>query len=299
MRAGVNESTGTEGSRKIFVGAFNMHVKAINPNKAELAAMGINVESEPDYFLAEDQTNKKPGGIMIRFMLENRFREDTVRASVTFFLRKEFVESRKDPEKPKFNYIDQEGRTIFLEESQVQAKKIPYDWIHVPTLKKAVRGEAELVNFLRNLFNSAKGEPTYLENKDIQKLFAGDLSEIKKLVKDANDKGNAVRVLLLPRITKEGRPVQYVFDKNFDRAWSSSSKYLHKTLMENLERLPQGTDVSMFSPLLNEQEFYMREIDPAKITRSAPAVPQAGAVSELTGASAASFFDSGDDDLPF
>ena len=305
MRAGVNESTGTEGPKKIYVGAFNMHVTAVNPNKAELEKMGINAKEEPDYFIRDKDDKTKVLGVQVRFFLENMFREETVKTTVSFFLRKEFLESKKDPQNIKYNYIDERGSTIFLTDAVVASKSVPYDWIHVPSLKKAVKGEPELIDFLRNLTNPEREQPTYFENQDMKKLFSGDVSEIRNLVKQANDKGNAVRVMLLPRINGS-RVIQYVFDQKFDRAWSSSSKYIHKQLVSQRQRLEKGGVItSMISEDFTESQFFIREVDHATVVIPAlPGIPAAHHVPAGTAQGSETDISDllgvgDDDDLPF
>lgn len=311
MRATVNDSAPNEGGRKIYVGVHNMHVKAVNPNLAQLQALGFKSETkEPDYFIPEDKEKKQAAGYILRFILENKFREDTIKTSISFFLRKEYMESTKNGVK-KFNYIDQFGNTTFLTESDHETKNVSQDWIHKDSLKKVVRGEIELIDFLRNLFNPDRSEPTYFENGDIKKLFAGDVSGVRKLVSDASAKGNAVRVLFLPK-ERDGKLVQSIFNRKFDRAWSSSSKYIHKAFNEQRSYL-NGVYTNLIGETYSERDFIMREVDPLTLPpltgagygASAPAyagsAPAAGASTHQS-MNAAPSMDAllgADDDLPF
>jgi hypothetical protein len=305
MRADVKESSESEGTRKLFVGAFNMHVTAVNPTLEELQKMGVKTDKKPDYFVYNKDNKELVDGIKIRIYLENKFREDDVKAVLTLYLRKSFMESKKDPADPKANYIDERGNSMFLSIAGVESGNVGFDWLHIPSLKKAVMGEAELIQFIRALTNAEKTGVTYFEPADLKKIFAGDVSSIRSVVKRANELGNAVRVLLMPKI--DGAKVyQYVYDRSFDRSWSSTAKYMHKSVMENKSRLPKGVAVP-FSETLNETEFFIREVDPLEmITKygdyqsTPPATPSAmGAIPGTTVDLAEMTRDISDDDLPF
>lgn len=263
MRADVNQSNESEGVRKLFVGAFNMHVTAINPNLAEMNKMGIKTDKEPDYFLYDKEEKEKKTGIMIKIYLENQFKEDTIKSSVTFFLRKSIMESKKDGQESKFNYIDERGNSIFIEESLVTSKQVPYTWLHADSLKKAVIGEPELVNFIRAITNAERYGATMFEVEDLRRIFTGDIVSVKSVIKKAKDLGNTVRVVLLPKISGS-KILQYTYEKQFERSWSSTSKYLHKSLIDNRSRLSNGVIVP-FSENFNEAEFFIREVDPSEM----------------------------------
>ena len=47
------------GGIKLWAGLTNMEVKAVNPNMAELHAMGINVKQEPNYSMELNGKNTK------------------------------------------------------------------------------------------------------------------------------------------------------------------------------------------------------------------------------------------------
>lgn len=227
------------------VGAFN--VVAVNPTAKELSELtGREVTEEPEYvgknddgkpnvrlslWLRTDPNSKKNNGI-------------NMLTSVNFIITQD---RRVGANSGKVQIIDKYGRTAWATEDELASKAIP-QYSNGPAnidanYRPAFQGEEFFVDFLiqwLNIPNPAdykegkwvmKADPSDSEVAlDFKKLFAGDVSEIKELIKLAHD--FAVKCAIGIRTTDEGKQYQSVFAKKFVRNSVSNYSKLDATIQE-------------------------------------------------------------------
>lgn len=190
---------------KLYTGLTNMKVVAINPNKAQLEALGYKPQSEPVYITVEDGIKK----LRLDFYLTHK--DYPMKTKVAFFLENRI---RTNQSGTKAEWINNFGRTAWgdLTEPPKDLK-----WFDATTARLAKVGEFDLHNFLINWLNISPNDEAKLDKFDA--LFVGDYSELKSLFNNA--KNNEIRVLLTVRDGK----YQSVYGKYFDRATNKRTNY--------------------------------------------------------------------------
>ena len=187
-------------------------ILSVNPNNKELGIIyGREIEGdEPSYVKDMEVDGKMVKRVSIKFMGKTIYsvaiptEELDVNLNNTFILEKEF---NKSEAKGTFQMIDNFGQTCWITKEMYEKKEVPQfsngpASIDVATWRPAYKGEADLVNFLRVLFNipelkvwSAGGfvdNPKLKDNKnlaafwtkeDTEKLLKGDFKELQAAVK--------------------------------------------------------------------------------------------------------------------
>ena len=200
---------------KLYTGLANMKVVAVNPNKAELEAMGYKPQVDPVY-LTQAEGNKK---VRVDFYLSNK--EHNIRSKIAIFLEDRF---RVNNTKTKAEWMNNYGKNAWGSPDEAPQN---YKWFDTKTARQAFVGEFDLHNFLNNWLNIAPTDEAKLDK--FQALFNGDFSELKALVKANPD--NEIRVLLTVR---EGK-YQSVFNKYFDRATNKRVSYWESYIKKQTE----------------------------------------------------------------
>jgi hypothetical protein len=250
----VKKSTSNDGGSygKLYTGAMNMKVVAINPTQAELQAMGFKAEKTPVYSFDKevegpDKKKVKVKSQMVKFYLEGEVsEEETAKAQLVFF-----VTPVARPE----IFVD----TTFSfgkDKDKLGAKTYnPFD------------GEIDLLLFLAVWLGHSKGDEFYLESR--KKIVAnGDVSELKQYMEAANNEGNEVKTLL-GVTTKDNKHYQVVFSKKIEKAWSNNLSYLWKTYVEeyNAGRVKDNFgDIGTFT--YDQREFALKEYAPGAATHA-------------------------------
>lgn len=204
MIARGNQSTEAGGSRKLYIGIGTVKVRALNPNKAELEKLyGREVEKEPEYLSTVTVDDKQVPSIRLTFVIETDPEKNngiSVMTNHTFFLRKAYQKSTKDPQNEKYKVIDKYGRTAWVTKAEAQSHAIP-QYNNGPAnidadYRGCYEGEEELTLFIKNLLNipnvavytngvwtaNPRVTPADCEVRldTIDNFFKGDLKELRE-----------------------------------------------------------------------------------------------------------------------
>ena len=191
-----NEEVAGGGGIPLYVGIAPMQVVAINPSLAELNAIGINAQVEPQYTdvsIGGDTYNKLTFWIKC---LEPAF---TTRFDV--LVKPEFRLAKSG----KKQWCNSVGQFAFADDKASEA----YEWFKSDGERQAYVGEETLMSFIKAYANVANGDECAFET--IDRIMAGDVAEIKQLVNALSE--NRVRLLLG---VKDGK-YQQVYTKHFGR----------------------------------------------------------------------------------
>lgn len=212
---GNDSNTKVINERVVYVGPALVSVVFCNPTLAELTASGSKIDKEPEYLSdAEDGTKK----VRIDFCVQN---VDGFKSKVSFFLEnKERVTKAGD----KFEFINNQGQNTWcasVEEAIAKVGKNGNTYFKPEGARKALVGEVDFYNFIKNWANVAPDEDCSLEN--IQNLFKGNFKEPQSIVKMMA--ANTVWVMA----TVNDKNYQNINNKCFGRA---TSKQFPKTFAD-------------------------------------------------------------------
>jgi hypothetical protein len=197
------------GSIKLWAGITNMEVKAVNPNLAELNAMGINMKTEPNYSLEMNGRDI----FKVIFWVGNPDLTTKVE-----FLLENTPKITKNGDKTQF--VNAYGQFAYATNAEALTN---YDWYKHEGVRAAFPNEEKLIGFIKAWANVANGGKVFLESMD--KIAAGtDLTELKQLVTQLA--ANRVRVLVG---VKDGK-YQNVYTHYFGRTQKSGDSYFIKHL---------------------------------------------------------------------
>lgn len=209
--------------RKLYLGVENFHPVAVNPSMEELKDMGMNVQEEPKYIskVTRDlgEGEKEYEQVNIRIFLDNQDPDNRILTQVGYNIIKTNWKSSTG----KYLVINKYGSTTWLEEQFIGAE-LPgnMQWYVNEGVKKALRGEDSLVDFIKALYNlpyvnqktteenKKKGVATF-EDSDLEKLFKGDFSDLRQMI-SVNAKDQKVGYLLGVREV-EGKYRQTLFSR--------------------------------------------------------------------------------------
>lgn len=276
-----DNSQGAEGSGKLFTGVLNMAVTAVNPTKSEMEAMGMKPKDEPDYFLKDKDDKSKIIGYRLAFFLEGVVAGEKARTILNIYLRKQFVESKKEGMPVRHQFIDKFGKTCFEEKADVDMKAPKSNWVDADSLKLAVSGEPELVEFIRCYLGHLQQDVCRFTPESLRDIFAGKAKVIRDVIEGAKkDADNMVRVMLGVRDAGDGKFYQTVYGRKFERPYAKNSLYIHKSLAYS--KGEKDVDFGVNLSVYNEADFKIKEYNPS----SAPATaPHPSMVSDVPGSS--------------
>lgn len=195
--------------RKLYLGVENFYVTAVNPTLEELKEMGIPATEEPIYVQKVKRdvngVEQEFDQVSIRVFLDNKDDTNRIRTQANFNIIKDYQTSSSG----KFAVLNKYGSSTWLEEQYVgSGKELPSNmsWFINEDIKKALRGEATFIDFIKALYNlpyvNQKSTPEEKEKglaslgeADIKKLFAGDFSDMRKLIV-VNGEGQKIGFLL-------------------------------------------------------------------------------------------------------
>lgn len=244
----IKEGTGF----KLYTGACNVNVLAVNPTKAELEKLyGRALEKEPVYSKeVEREINgekKKVKQGRVEFIVENK--ELNLLTKMTFFVEDSYIMGSRSG---KYSVIDNYGNTAWATPDEIKSKaqllsnkgkplKIDSDY----RLEKS--GESELVLFIKNLLGI--NEPfDYIDEQfqlkpdaancvcvieDFEALTRGDVKEIKHVLSFAP--GNSVKVILGVR-NQEGKNYQSIYERVTMKSSARMTDGVYKRAKEDIER---------------------------------------------------------------
>jgi len=128
------------GGIQLYSGLSNFNVIAVNPTMTELHALGINVKSEPNYY--------------VEFSGEEYFK-------LTFWIKNEDLTTRMEILMQSKETLSKTGKNLWINNigQSVWSEDIPtYDWWKNPeTSRKAYTGERTLIDFVKAWANVAHG----------------------------------------------------------------------------------------------------------------------------------------------
>jgi len=223
-----NESGSTESRKRLYIGLEKFKVTAFNPNKAQLAEMGIIVDDELNY-ISEDEGVKTS---RVAIYLDNDDTDNNVKTVLSIFLRDEHQTTMSG----KLKWINNEGISFYGTQEDIDNKNF-YDWmkqedeegntkVDLESFVPCKSNQEELVNFIKTFANVKNGDPAYIENMDA--LFNGDFSELNGLLEHFPN--NKVGVLLGVKTKDDGTLVQTHYLKKFERGFSTDMSYLQTSV---------------------------------------------------------------------
>jgi hypothetical protein len=162
------------GGIQLFSGISNFQVIAVNPSLDELHALEIMVKTEPNYSVnfGGDDFNK------VVFWVKNQ----DLTTKVEFLT----APVERVASTGKHQWINNVGQTTWSDGAPT------FDWWKSEGSRHALKGEEELVFFMKAWANVANGDDVYLET--IKKITAGDVTELKEYITALE--GNRVRLLV-------------------------------------------------------------------------------------------------------
>ncbi|WP_216726146.1 hypothetical protein [Hymenobacter siberiensis] len=224
-----------ENDRVLVTGVANLKVVALNPNKAELEALGRKPKEEPKYLYPNSKTGNMQCQVDIWLEGEVEVLDDTELSHVLT--------------KTTFWVEDSTSRNVYIDKFGGFGKnKEKLD----ATARLAYNGEVDLIQFLKALSNLGKKDPASL-SKVAALASQGDLTEVQGIITRAQK--NRVQVLLGVRDGK----YQDVFSKVYDFADRTNNAYLHKKVVEQIayERNGGGSPKLFLGPINFLNDLYV------------------------------------------
>lgn len=231
--------------RKLYAGAENFKVVAVNPTKAELEALyGREINFDPEYIgttkVSDSDGEREVTQIRIDFYLSNE--EDTVTTKLQFYVGDTHHKSQTG----KYKVINSFGKDTWLDQDSIKSKQVPdnMSWYSADGVKVAKRGEVELISFLVNLLNlpfnldkvsDVSEAYAKIDKDEWVKIFNGDVSLLRSVVGSTNNK---VGVLLGVKTKGDGKLVQASYNRHTLRQYviagtrADKFKYILKDLDE-------------------------------------------------------------------
>ena len=192
IKSNSSEQEVTGGGIKLYSGLSNFNVIAINPSMTELHALGINVKTDPNYY--------------VEFSGEEYFK-------LTFWLKNEDLTTRMEILMQNKEKVSQSGKNLYMNnigQSTYSDGTPTYDWWKNPeSSRKTFVGEQTLIDFIKAWANVAYGDEVTFDT--MSKIVKGDVTELKAIVKMLSN--NQVRVLVG---VKDGK-YQNIYLKHFGR----------------------------------------------------------------------------------
>lgn len=229
------EAKSNGGAVKLYTGAENFKVIAVNPTKEELEAIyDRELNFTPEYI---GETDVKDGDgdrtvpqIRLDFLIANE--DESITTKIQFYVANTHHKSATG----KFKVINSFGKDAWLLQEAVQNKTVPDNmaWYSVDGMKVAKRGEVELISFLVNLlnlpYNLDKVEDVSeayarIDKEEWAKIFAGDVTLLRTILDGTNNK---IGTLLGVKTKGDGKMVQTVMNKHTLRQYSISSNKANK-----------------------------------------------------------------------
>ena len=231
--------------RKLFTGAENFKVIAVNPTKEEIEKMyGREINFTPEYTnttkVTDGDGEREVDQIRLDFYLSNE--DDSITTKAQFYIAKTHHKSQTG----KLKVINDFGKTTWLEKDAIQSGSVPdnMSWYNTSGIKVALRGEEELISFLSNLLNlpfdlskleDVSDAHARISKEEWAKIFAEDFSLLKGIIESTNNK---VGVVLGVKTKQDGKLVQTIFNRTTLRQYTLDStkadkfKWILKDILE-------------------------------------------------------------------
>ena len=198
-------------AKKLYTGLSDVEIVMINPTLAELNEKGINFKEEPVYTSVSDAGHKK-------VRLDIWVNHPVVGLQKAAFFLEDFS---KESAAGNQQYINDFGQATWGKSVDDVTAKLA--WYNPKGIRLAKGGEPELVDFLKNLLSIGKDTEAKIEK--IDKLFNGDVSELKDIFTKF-----ATRKVQVLYVVKEsgGEWYQNIYTRYFSRAGTKSTTYWSK-----------------------------------------------------------------------
>jgi hypothetical protein len=204
-------------SAKLYTGVAPFKVIAVNPDQAQLVAMGINAQKEPDYLNGEK--------VRIDFWLESQFSPkemeainltEQIKSKFSVFMGSDFSTNAA---KTKYEWINSFGNTAWSKDGDSEDTVPQMTWFKTTGARKAYTGEGQLLNFIVNWVNSdTRTDEVFLE--DWKNIFRGNITEIRELFNIYKD--NIIRCMMDIRFGNEGKMFHEIYPYHFAR-WNQTA----------------------------------------------------------------------------
>lgn len=157
-----------EFSRDYFTGKSNVKVVGINLTaKEKQEKLGYTKDEEPNYNSERDGVSSA----RIEFNLETK---DGVKFTQSFFVEDKHVVSKDET---KTQMVNEYGQTAYLPNDGSIPENM--SWYSTAGLRKAYKGEEQLLQFLTTWRDVRKGQKFYFSN--FAAMFKGDFSEVRSI----------------------------------------------------------------------------------------------------------------------
>ena len=236
------------GDFKRYVGLGQSKVIALNPTKKQLEEIyGREIQNDPEYYGTDDETGTKWARFDFVVKTDPEFNNGIELISHAVFTLRNEMYANKD--NTKVRVIDSYGNSIWMDIDSAKAKTVPTSnsggSVKMSDYRIALRGEPELIDFLRNYFSlpdafeyangtwslkklkhqseltkeeAEKDDILTFEScmmafdkSDFEKFFKGDVSDLANAINSRKDTENlAVTLLYGVRTTDEGKQYQTV-----------------------------------------------------------------------------------------
>ena len=267
-------------ARKLYTGLVTANVVSVNPNAAERAALyGGEVREEPVY-IGKNQEGTVDQ-VRIDFHLDTNVTDEEgvprVKTTASFYV----VNEGRTSQTGKVNVTNKFGQFVWVTPQDLASGTSPYTWFSTIGMRAAFRGEEDLLNFIKNLLNvpNLKGDMSNVADAEacftnVASFFTGDVSEVKDAAASTNNK---VKVLMGVRTTDEGKMYQAIYNKKVERAYSTQTQYIAKSLAEPQE-YGAYSNVDFGSEPFTFGEYSLEPSTQADVSMGAPmAAPAPGA----------------------
>lgn len=288
MALKVREVSENSGGNSIkFTGLTLVAPLIVNPNKQQLAQMGIQVEEEPKYLSTETDEKTKKTFMKARFTFYFLKEHGEGEAKQNIVINHSiFLEGRANFSKneDKIEVIDKFGRGYYMDVNDLKTKDFTKaEHLDHASIAACYIGQSQLINLMRTISGSNKDDESTLRdlsvNNDPKNLFApGGHAELNLIINDARKVANKVKVLLYVRTTNEGKHYQDIFPYNIGRPYSTA-EYFHKELYRLHKNSSKYFESRDFGPInlsvekVNEEDYRLRiwELDsPAEVASAVP-----------------------------
>jgi hypothetical protein len=216
--------------RKLWTGAENFKVVAVNPTKEEIEKLyGREINFTPEYIgktEVEDHDGKREvEQIRLDFYLANE--DESITTKAQYYIARTHHKSQTG----KYKVINDFGKTTWLDKEAIQTKTVPekMHWYNTSGVKVAVRGEEELISFLSNLLNlpfdlskldDVSDAHARIGKDEWATIFSGDVSMLKGIIESTKNK---VGVILGVKTKQDGGKVQAMFNRTTLRQYTIHS----------------------------------------------------------------------------
>tara|TARA_R100000951_G_scaffold107025_1_gene102052 strand:+ start:2093 stop:2860 length:768 start_codon:yes stop_codon:yes gene_type:complete len=226
------------GGVPMYVGIAPSQIVAVNPTQAELADLGVNLKTAPEYKVTLSDKEYQKITFWVKHVGPDFITRFDILMMPTIRVSKDGSKSMWTNSRGQISWSDTDPST-------------KYDWYNGEGVRKAYVGEDTLLNFIKAWANVSNGGDCYLET--IDKIVTGDVSELKQLIEALTE--NKVRLLMGVKDEK----YQTIYTKHFGRLKPQRNDLFIKEL---------NGDYGAFNAEYNA-DLVLRRWEPAVITPDA------------------------------